>query len=103
MIRRPPRSTLFPYTTLFRSSYDAQLCIRESIGPHTQRRNGFRAWPFGPSPLRNCATENDAHRGASRHHAAFEAAASDANVLPSAASFFSSGAGSRLGSLVSLA
>src|SRR3712207_8651460 len=24
MIRRPPRSTLFPYTTLFRSSYDAR-------------------------------------------------------------------------------
>src|SRR2546426_1289529 len=24
MIRRPPRSTLFPYTTLFRSSYPAQ-------------------------------------------------------------------------------
>src|SRR2546421_4672551 len=23
MIRRPPRSTLFPYTTLFRSSFDA--------------------------------------------------------------------------------
>src|SRR2546425_7386209 len=23
MIRRPPRSTLFPYTTLFRSSYDS--------------------------------------------------------------------------------
>src|SRR2546425_2266333 len=23
MIRRPPRSTLFPYTTLFRSVYDA--------------------------------------------------------------------------------
>src|SRR2546430_12283508 len=23
MIRRPPRSTLFPYTTLFRSSYNA--------------------------------------------------------------------------------
>ena len=22
MIRRPPRSTLFPYTTLFRSSYE---------------------------------------------------------------------------------
>src|SRR5436309_9417763 len=22
MLRRPPRSTLFPYTTLFRSSYD---------------------------------------------------------------------------------
>src|SRR3712207_7802579 len=25
MIRRPPRSTLFPYTTLFRSHVDAQL------------------------------------------------------------------------------
>src|SRR2546430_12146250 len=25
MIRRPPRSTLFPYTTLFRSSLDADL------------------------------------------------------------------------------
>src|SRR5437899_9658937 len=27
MIRRPPRSTLFPYTTLFRS-YNSQLCYR---------------------------------------------------------------------------
>src|SRR5256885_3596026 len=26
MIRRPPRSTLFPYTTLFRSRLRAQLC-----------------------------------------------------------------------------
>src|SRR3712207_7333778 len=25
MIRRPPRSTLFPYTTLFRSSLDASI------------------------------------------------------------------------------
>src|SRR2546427_7012402 len=25
MIRRPPRSTLFPYTTLFRSAYDLYL------------------------------------------------------------------------------
>src|SRR3712207_6932123 len=26
MIRRPPRSTLFPYTTLFRSDLDALVC-----------------------------------------------------------------------------
>src|SRR5436189_4893640 len=26
MIRRPPRSTLFPYTTLFRSSPDSPSC-----------------------------------------------------------------------------
>src|SRR2546427_7302648 len=28
MIRRPPRSTLFPYTTLFRSLLDVLTCIR---------------------------------------------------------------------------
>src|SRR3712207_9472504 len=27
MIRRPPRSTLFPYTTLFRSSHDSTLKV----------------------------------------------------------------------------
>src|SRR2546430_14094041 len=29
MIRRPPRSTLFPYTTLFRSLYEEGLIYRE--------------------------------------------------------------------------
>src|SRR5258707_11015778 len=28
MIRRPPRSTLFPYTTLFRSSHDLRTPLR---------------------------------------------------------------------------
>src|SRR2546430_16759417 len=28
MIRRPPRSTLFPYTTLFRSSIEAEVLSR---------------------------------------------------------------------------
>src|ERR1039457_4509791 len=28
MIRRPPRSTLFPYTTLFRSSRPRRACVR---------------------------------------------------------------------------
>src|SRR5256885_4064535 len=34
MIRRPPRSTLFPYTTLFRSaySYTERKRIRKSFG-----------------------------------------------------------------------
>src|SRR3712207_9277858 len=31
MIRRPPRSTLFPYTTLFRSEAYALLCDRKTI------------------------------------------------------------------------
>src|SRR5258707_9764685 len=29
MIRRPPRSTLFPYTTLFRSSFGLDLDFRD--------------------------------------------------------------------------
>src|SRR3712207_8467438 len=39
MIRRPPRSTLFPYTTLFRSEiervacYAAILCLQGQGGP----------------------------------------------------------------------
>src|SRR3712207_7643643 len=31
MIRRPPRSTLFPYTTLFRSKYDDKFIIENSV------------------------------------------------------------------------
>src|SRR3712207_8846998 len=37
MIRRPPRSTLFPYTTLFRSAVD-QLDVRISRTVHTEQR-----------------------------------------------------------------
>src|SRR2546430_8518948 len=38
MIRRPPRSTLFPYTTLFRSGFD----LRRVLARH---RAGRRALP----------------------------------------------------------
>src|SRR2546422_5034416 len=31
MIRRPPRSTLFPYTTLFRSRWDEIACVRDVL------------------------------------------------------------------------
>src|SRR3712207_7595078 len=34
MIRRPPRSTLFPYTTLFRSGQLAAAGGRDDIDPH---------------------------------------------------------------------
>src|SRR2546426_8029051 len=41
MIRRPPRSTLFPYTTLFRSQHDQPTDIApplESHIPEAERR-----------------------------------------------------------------
>src|SRR3712207_8318169 len=34
MIRRPPRSTLFPYTTLFRSPTDFKKCLAEHGIPY---------------------------------------------------------------------
>src|SRR5688572_33179429 len=41
MIRRPPRSTLFPYTTLFRSiRFDIDLVILFSANPATYNRSG---------------------------------------------------------------
>src|SRR2546422_4360375 len=41
MIRRPPRSTLFPYTTLFRSRHRAGLRDRPAHGaPDERERHG---------------------------------------------------------------
>src|SRR5258708_22586023 len=43
MIRRPPRSTLFPYTTLFRSDFGVfpqsrgHFCCRQTPRPQTER------------------------------------------------------------------
>src|SRR6266581_8111527 len=41
MIRRPPRSTLFPYTTLFRSARPATpaCCARRSLSPRGYGRS----------------------------------------------------------------
>src|SRR3712207_7455604 len=37
MIRRPPRSTLFPYTTLFRSSMCGKPSFRTAVEPSLRR------------------------------------------------------------------
>src|SRR2546422_6146346 len=45
MIRRPPRSTLFPYTTLFRSQSHRGFCQAVRRGPrhrHAHLRSGDR-------------------------------------------------------------
>src|SRR5262249_61418331 len=57
MIRRPPSSTLFPYTTLFRSWCRA----RPTSSAHRRRSSGSS--PPGPSP-RRCAW----WRGRSEEH-----------------------------------
>src|SRR2546430_12703896 len=58
MIRRPPRSTLFPYTTLFRSegaaefrsSRDAAVVHRREDADENRERRGSRQWLFHPRP-----------------------------------------------------
>src|SRR2546430_12477379 len=58
MIRRPPRSTLFPYTTLFRSQRDGRAVGRVATVPGGVRLDaaaartadlGPRAEPAGPA------------------------------------------------------
>src|SRR2546427_6034714 len=45
MIRRPPRSTLFPYTTLFRSLYSGKGASRNRRGTGTRRDESARRRP----------------------------------------------------------
>src|SRR3712207_7501462 len=45
MIRRPPRSTLFPYTTLFRSKSLTRLCLILSL----LLSPALSSAPFGPT------------------------------------------------------
>src|SRR5438067_3900790 len=57
MIRRPPRSTLFPYTTLFRSAVDSmsgsgRAGRRMSWRPSGRRR---RARPSAPTSWSRCS------------------------------------------------
>src|SRR2546430_10932056 len=59
MIRRPPRSTLFPYTTLFRSLAQARLALQQRLGVQSRRgdrvvdvvRDAARHLAQRPQPL----------------------------------------------------
>src|SRR5256885_13197271 len=48
MIRRPPRSTLFPYTTLFRSAGRRAAGSRTGVG---ESGAGVKAVVFGPGRI----------------------------------------------------
>src|SRR3712207_3510616 len=51
MIRRPPRSTLFPYTTLFRSSSFLMLCCQTHYHQEGVRQEAKRYVPVPAVPL----------------------------------------------------
>src|SRR5438876_4927051 len=51
MIRRPPRSTLFPYTTLFRSSPKSRPIMSDVCNERTPLQASFTPTrPFGTKP-----------------------------------------------------
>src|SRR3712207_7838404 len=66
MIRRPPRSTLFPYTTLFRSYPRGRgRGARPRLGPRPARRRPARR---RPGPLRGVAGPVRRGDGRSEEH-----------------------------------
>src|SRR2546426_1830982 len=60
MIRRPPRSTLFPYTTLFRSRAARDRTARRQTG--SARRPGHRDGAYRPSDERGVRRRCGVHR-----------------------------------------
>src|SRR3989442_11058433 len=76
MIRRPPRSTLFPYTTLFRSTHArharAGIClarlllevVANAVQPHAKPQRAHRAarfWTVGDYLDRKSTRLNSSH------------------------------------------
>src|SRR5436309_7935934 len=55
MIRRPPRSTLFPYTTLFRS-YVVGGFGEAARRSSALRSTSFSLWISAKTPVRTCAS-----------------------------------------------
>src|SRR5256885_4527618 len=56
MIRRPPRSTLFPYTTLFRSRFRERLSVRRATGPVAPETDRDRNPSRAPKPVGHLTT-----------------------------------------------
>src|SRR3712207_8370653 len=58
MIRRPPRSTLFPYTTLFRSSASHETSVTR---PRSPRGSGRPAATWSPSSTPTSRIRSEEH------------------------------------------
>src|SRR2546422_7917942 len=68
MIRRPPRSTLFPYTTLFRSSSPLQIHPRTTRLEAVAAREAEPARPGGAGPRAGDRSEEHTSELQSRLH-----------------------------------
>src|SRR5689334_24504717 len=78
MIRRPPRSTLFPYTTLFRSARVGFTALRDSLwgwqrrlggpGPGPSVRSGWSRSHGAAAPRRAARSEEHTSELQSQFH-----------------------------------
>src|SRR3712207_8053148 len=70
MIRRPPRSTLFPYTTLFRSPTCSRPGRPREIGPRRGRDRPHLLDPAHPTGHPGLPTRSEEHTSElqSRHY-----------------------------------
>src|SRR5256885_16208737 len=69
MIRRPPRSTLFPYTTLFRSNHPGQAA--GAVQDHRTQRSGNRGLQSrvaSPEAVARCRERPHASQERSEEH-----------------------------------
>src|SRR2546427_4882590 len=66
MIRRPPRSTLFPYTTLFRSSSRSLRFSPDCCCPLLAKRRSERVKPGAPHADRTAGRHRDQDRKSTR-------------------------------------
>src|SRR2546430_5790685 len=67
MIRRPPRSTLFPYTTLFRSNPDLRLLPKGDTGEGGARRLGLDNQSAGGASGHRQGAVDEAERRSEEH------------------------------------
>src|SRR3712207_8902369 len=70
MIRRPPRSTLFPYTTLFRSSADLTVIVSRAgrlVGVPWFVRTSDRLRPHGAKGRSLCRRPEPAYPRSEEH------------------------------------
>src|SRR5258708_27561278 len=65
MIRRPPRSTLFPYTTLFRSPLPPDQVDEAGLAARDRRHARFSVPPYGDRSARHIAGRREFLGGAS--------------------------------------
>src|SRR2546422_2355760 len=76
MIRRPPRSTLFPYTTLFRSSCEERRQVQENIALTAVRLS------IAAVPGRRCETPNSESHPTWARRASLHRWESQPQILP---------------------